>query len=108
MCMIEPEESKVLAMLLSSDIKVELLLLFRTNPKLVSSSEEIAKQIGRSKDEIRPELNDLLAIGVIKKIGNQGSFCLDEDKDREIRAQVYRYLLKGGNWTIRSYCETFC
>jgi hypothetical protein len=89
-------------------IKLELLRLFRTNLKLTSTSEEIVKQIGRTEDEIQPELNDLLAIGVIKKIGNQGSFCLDEDKDREIQAQISRYLLKGGNWTIRSYCETFC
>lgn len=106
--MIDPQESKVWAMLLSSDIKLELLRLFHTNPKLASSSEEIAKQIGRTKDEIQPELDDLLTIGVIKKISNLGTFSLDEDKDREIQAQISRYLLKGGNWTIRSYCETFC
>jgi len=107
LCMIEPEESKAWAVFLSSDIKLELLRLFHTNPKLTSTSEEVAKQIGRTKDEIQPELDDLLAIGVIKKI-SQGSFCIDEDKDREIQAQITRYLLKGCNWTPRGYCETFC
>ena len=43
--MIEPEESKMWAMFLSSDIKLELLRLFRTNPKLASTSDEIANQI---------------------------------------------------------------
>jgi hypothetical protein len=98
--MTEPEESKVWAVLVSSDIKLEVLGLFHTSPKLASSSEEIAKQTGRTEDEIQPELNHLLAIGVIKKIGNLGSFCLDEDKDREIQAQISRYLLKNSRKSV--------
>jgi DNA-binding IclR family transcriptional regulator len=94
--------------LLSSDIKLELLRLFRTNPKFTFSSAEIAKQIGRTKDEIQPELNGLVAIGVLKRTGGLESFCLDEEKDREIRAEISRYLLRGENWTTRSYCETIC
>ena len=94
--MTELEESKVWAVLLSSDIKLEVLRLFHTNPKLASSSEEIAKQTGRTKDEIQPELNDLLAIGVIKTIGKLGAFCLDEERDREIQDQISRYLQEKG------------
>ncbi len=93
--MVEPEASKMWAKLLSSDIKLELLQLFHTNPKLTYSVEEIVKQIGRTKDEIEPELNDLLVIGVVKKTGTLESFCLDEQKDREIQAEISRYLLKG-------------
>jgi predicted transcriptional regulator len=95
--MVDPEASKVWARLLSSDIKLELLQLFHSNPKLTYSLEEIAKQIDRTKDELEPELNDLLAVGVIKKIGNLGSISLDEEKDREIQAQISRHLLRGGN-----------
>jgi molybdate transport system regulatory protein len=108
MCMIESEESKVWAKFLSSEIKLELLGLFHTNPRLTTTSEEIAKQISRTRDEIQPDLNDLLEIGVIKKIDNLGSLCLDEDKDGEVQAQIIRYLLKGCDWAPRSYCETFC
>jgi hypothetical protein len=104
----EPKQLDIWAALLSSDIKLEILQLLHTHPKLTSGSEEIAKQIGRTKEEIQPELNSLLAIGVVKKADNYGSFCLDEDKDREIQDQIFRYLLKGDTWTTRSYCETFC
>jgi len=96
------------AALLSSDVKLEILQLFHTCPKLTSRCEEIAKQIGRTNAETQSELNDLLAVGVIKKTDKHGSFCLDEDKDREIQDQIFRYLLRGGTWTARSYCERFC
>jgi predicted transcriptional regulator len=95
--MVDPETSNVLARLLSSDIKLELLQLFHTNPKLTYSVEEIVKQIGRTKDETEPELNDLLVIGVVKKTGTLESYCLDEQKDREIQDEISRYLLKGRN-----------
>lgn len=102
----EPDESNAWIALLSSDIKLELLRLFRNNPKLTFGSEEIAKQIGRTSDEIQHALTDLLVIGVIKKIGNRQLFCLDADRD--FQAQLFRYLLKGVNWTPRNYCERFC
>ena len=66
---------------LYSDIKLQLLRLSRNNPKLTINSAEIANQMGRDDVEIQDGLTDLLVIGVIKKIGNQQSFCLDEKKD---------------------------
>jgi predicted transcriptional regulator len=93
--MVEPEASKMWEKLLSSDIKAELLGLFHTNPKLTYNLEEIAKQIARTKEELDPDLNDLLEVGVIKKIGGLQSFCLDEEKDKEVQVQICRYLLKG-------------
>ena len=106
--MIEPEELKMWGQFLSSDIRLELLRLFHTNCKLVSNIDEIAKQIGRTKDEIQPELNAFLTMGLVKKSDSSGSFCLDESKDREIQTHIMHYLLNGGNWTIRSCCESFC
>ena len=104
----ESDESNLWIALLSSDINLELFRLFHTNPKLTCSGEEIAKQIGRTKDEIQPGLNDLVAVGVLKRTGGLDSFCLDEDNDREIQVEISRYLLRGENWTTRSYCETIC
>ena len=104
----ELDESNVWIALLSSDINLELLRLFHANPKLRCSSEEIAKQIRRTKDEIQPGLNDLVAIGLLNRICGLDSFYLDEDRDREIQAEISRYFLKGGNWTTRSYCDTIC
>ncbi len=95
--MVEPDASKMWAKLLSSDIKLELLQLFHTNPKLTYSIEELVKQIGRTIAELESELNDLLVIGVVKKTGTLESYCLDEEKDREIQAGISRYLLRGAN-----------
>jgi len=106
--MMDQEELNAWSAFLSSDIKLELLRLFRNNPKLTFDSDEIAKQMGRNDIEIQHGLTDLLVIGVIKKIGSQQLFCLDENKDRNFQAQLSRYLLKGVTWTPRNYCERFC
>jgi len=86
--------TNVLARLLSSDIKAELLQLFHGNPNLSYSLEKISKQIDRSKREIEPELKDLLALGVVRKTGKTG-FCLDEEKDKQIQSTIIRQLLWG-------------
>ena len=104
----DQEELNMLSAFLSSDIKCGLLRLFRNNPKLTFNSQELAKQMGRIGDEIQPELTHLVEIGVIKKIGNQECFRLDENKDRDFQTQIFRYLLRGVNWAPRSYCERFC
>ena len=104
----DQEELNMWSAFLSSEIKRELLRLFRNNPKLTFSRGEIARQVGRSTDEILAELTDLLVIGVIKKIDNEQLFCLDENKDRDFQTQISRYLLRGVNWTPGSYCERFC
>lgn len=106
--MVDQDELNMWSALFSSDIKLELLRLFRNNPKLSFDSDEIAKQMGRNDFEIQDALTDLLVVGVIKKIGNQQLFCLDENKDRDLQAQLSRYLLKGVTWTPRNCCERFC
>ena len=106
--MMDQGELNVWSAFLSSDIKVELLRLFRNNPKLRFDGDEIAKQMGRNDVEIQDALTDLLVIGVIKKIGNRQLFYLDENKDRDFQAQLSRYLLNGVAWTPRNYCERFC
>ena len=93
---------------LSSDIKLELLRLFRNNRKLIFDRNEIAKQMGRNYVEFQDALTDLLVIGLVKKIGNQQLFRLDENNDREFQAQLSRYLLNGVAWTPRNCCERFC
>lgn len=105
MRVMESDESNVCITVLSSDIKLELLRLFHTNPKLTCSSEQMTKQIGRTKDELQHELNDLVAIGVLKRIGGLESFCLDEDKDGEIQAEIFRYLLRGEDYSKLRYAK---
>ena len=104
----EQEESYAWSALLSSDIKLELLHLFRTNPKLTFGIEEIAKLIGRAKEETETKLGELLGMGVIRSISDTEVFCLDEDKDREYRTQMVHDLLKGCDWTVRNHCKRVC
>lgn len=106
--MIDEKESKRWTVIHSSDIKLELLQLFRANPKLAYSSAMMAEQIGRPKEEIQLELDALLALRVIIKAGDPESFWLNEDEDKEIRTQMARDLLKGCGHTIRNYCERLC
>jgi len=108
MKMMDQEELNVWSAFLSSGIKLELVRLFRNNPKVTFDRAEIGKQIPGNDVEIQGGLTDLLAIGVIKKIGNRQLFCLDENNDRDFQAQLSRYLLKGITWTPRNYCERFC
>lgn len=104
----DQEQLNMWSAFLSSEINLELLQLFRNNPKLAFDSDELAKQMGRNDVEIQDGLTDLLVIGVIKKIGNQQLFCLDENKDRDFQTKLSRYLLKGVTWTPRNYCDRFC
>ena len=104
----DQDELNVCSAFLSSDIKLELLRLFRNNPTRAFDTDEIAKQVGKKGVEIQEGLTDLLVIGVIKKIGNQKLFCLDENKDGDLQAQLSRRLLKGVTWTPRNFCERFC
>jgi predicted transcriptional regulator len=88
-------ERELWAKLLSSDVKIELLQLFRGNPKVAYSADEVAKQIGRNRDELETALNDLVEVGVIRKAGNPGSYQFDEERDREVQARISSYLLRG-------------
>ena len=85
--------------LLSSDIKVDLLTLFRENPGLIDGIDGVAQRIGRKPRAIEAEVKDLLDLGILgkKQVGKVGLLFLRKEKDAEIQSTVAAYLASVGS-----------
>ena len=80
----------IMEKLLSSDVKLELLTLFHSNPGLIDKIDGIALRIGRNANEIERHVKDLLDIGllVVKRIGESEVVCLDVTRDNQIQQMI--------------------
>jgi predicted transcriptional regulator len=78
--------AQMLATLLSSEIKGDLLTLFHRNPGLVDSIDGVARRIGRTGTTIEQDVKSLVSLGVLKlkKIGTIEVLSLNRTRDREI------------------------
>jgi KaiC/GvpD/RAD55 family RecA-like ATPase len=86
------ESKRIFERLLESDIKAELLTLFHNNPTLSNSAGALAKTIGRSVEEVQPELEDLSQLGILKKVE---VFSFDLEKDKELQESESKRLELG-------------
>src|SRR3989442_583431 len=86
--------AEILARLLSSETKGDLLELFHKNPGLIDTVDGVGRRIGRTGDAIANDVSDLVDLGVLKKnkIGNSDVLVLDRKGDREIQEAVARYV----------------
>jgi hypothetical protein len=97
------EAQQMLATLLSSEARGELLVLFHRNPGLVDTVDGVARRIGRTGFSIEKDVQDLVELGVLKtrKIGTSEVILLDRAKDREVLAAVASHISRadegGGN-----------
>ncbi len=80
------EATQMLATLLSSEIKGDLLTLFHRNPGLLDSIDGVARRIGRTGTTIEQDVKSLVNLGVLKlkKIGTIEVLSLNRTRDREI------------------------
>lgn len=80
--------------LLSSEVRADLLLLFRKNPGLIDSLDAIARRIGRTANSISEDMKYLVQLGVIrsKQIGKTEVFLLDHARDKEVQEMIGKYL----------------
>ncbi len=80
------EVAQMLATLLSSEVKGDLLTLFHRNPGLVDSIDGVARRIGRTGTTIEQDVKSLVNLGVLKlkKIGTIEVLSLNRTRDREI------------------------
>jgi len=80
------EVAQMLATLLSSEVKGDLLTLFHRNPGLLDSIDGVARRIGRTGTTIEQDVKSLVNLGVLKlkKIGTIEVLSLDRTRDREI------------------------
>jgi hypothetical protein len=91
-------ESRLIEKLVSSEVKMDLLVLFHNNPGLIDKTEAVARRIGRTAPQIEAGLKDLTELGVLrrKKFGNSEIIFFDQAKDNEIQQLISNRLLRGG------------
>ncbi len=83
---------KLFERLLDSDVKADLLTLFHNNSDLADTSEGLAKSIGKSPAEVNRELEDLVELGILKKIE---VYSFGSERDREIQDAISKQLALG-------------
>jgi hypothetical protein len=74
--------------LLSSEVKVELLVLFHGNPGVIDTVDGIAMRIGRNGRDIEPDLEEFVELGILEKrtLGKKMNvFYLDRSGDNEMQ-----------------------
>jgi predicted transcriptional regulator len=87
------EGNKISSRLLSSEIKRNILELFNKNPGLIDVEEGIARKIGRSKEAVSADLNDLIDIGILqnKRIGLSNLIFLNKEREKEVQEAIKNY-----------------
>ena len=83
---------KLFERLLDSDVKADLLTLFHNNARLADSSEGLAQRVGRSPGEVQRELEDLVELGILRKVE---VYSFGIDRDREIQDAISKQLALG-------------
>ena len=92
-------EEPIFAELFSSEIKVDLLVLFHKNPGIADSAEGVARRIGRSGPDIDRDLEDFVNLGILRKrITKNGTAIiqLDRSKDEEMQKALDGFFEKLG------------
>ena len=92
-------EGQLIDRLLSSEAKVDLLLLFHTSPLIVDTIGGVAKKVRRTPSEIKAEVNDLIDLGILskEKLGPIEVIRLDRKKDGEIQEIISNQLKNSGD-----------
>ena len=91
----------VVERLLSSDVKAQLLVLFRRNPGLIDDVEGIARRVGRKSASIEADLKELAEIGVVeeRRVGSTAVFSLNGKRDAEVQREVGIFVMKSQGLT---------
>jgi KaiC/GvpD/RAD55 family RecA-like ATPase len=84
--------TKLFERLLDTDVKADLLTLFHNNAHLADTPEGLAKRIGRGPTEVQRELEDLVQLGILKKVE---MFSFGIDRDKEIQDAISKQLALG-------------
>jgi len=97
------EAQQIIATLLSSEVRGDLLVLFHRNSGLVDTIDGVARRIGRTGFSIENDVRDLVKLGVLKtkKIGSSQVILLDRARDREVLEAVANHI-KSVNRSERS------
>lgn len=83
---------KLFERLLDTDVKADLLTLFHNNSGLSETSDGLARRVGRSPAEVYRELEDLVELGILKKVE---MYSFGVDRDKEIQDAISKQLALG-------------
>jgi predicted transcriptional regulator len=92
------EQEELLDMLLSSEVRAELLALFRKSPGLIDRMDGVARRIGRRASEIQADVRALSDLGILsrKRFGKSEVIYFNRNKDGEIQQTICKGLKRGG------------
>jgi KaiC/GvpD/RAD55 family RecA-like ATPase len=77
--------------LLDTDVKADLLTVFHNNPNLQDTSSGLSRRLGRSPGEVQRELDDLVGLGILRKIE---VYTFGLDRDKEIQDAISKQLVQ--------------
>lgn len=80
---------KLFERLLDTDVKADLLTIFHNNANLSDTPEGLARRLGRSPGEVQRELDDLVGLGILRKVE---VYAFGLDRDREIQDAISKQL----------------
>lgn len=83
---------KLFERLLDTDVKADLLTLFHNQGNLQDTPDGLARRIGRSAAEVQRELEDLVELGILKKVE---MYYFGTDRDKEIQDAISKQLALG-------------
>ena len=77
--------AKLIERLIDTDVKAQLLMLFRGSPNLTATIEDLAVRIDREPLQIRKDVGDFVRMGLLKE---NRYYQLDTEKDLEIQEAI--------------------
>jgi len=83
---------KLFERLLDTDVKADLLTLFHNKSNLSDTAEGLAKRMGRNQAEVYRELEDLVELGILRKVE---VYSFGADRDKEIQDAISKQLALG-------------
>jgi len=87
--------AKLIERLIGTDIKAQLLMLFRRHPNLGVTIEDLATRIGREPAQIRKDVEDFVQLGLLKE---SKYYQLNFERDMEIQQAISARLAEESRW----------
>jgi hypothetical protein len=87
-------ENRLFEMLISTEVKGDLLVLFHKNPGVIDTYDGVARRIGRIAKSIEADVRDLVTLGLLKvrQNGSHEVLLFDRSKDRETQETIVNQL----------------
>ncbi len=86
--------NQLFKLMLSSEVKGDLLVLFHKNPGLMDSLDGVARRIGRVGTTIQADVRDMVNLRVLgtRQVGGREVIFLDRSGDRAAQDTIIDYL----------------